>query len=608
MFKSLREIGKLLRYFNPYFLKYYTNLIFVVILSIFAIFSDLISIGAFVSVIKIILNAENTNSLTFAGFNFSWIQDSNLSNKEIIFYSSGALILVLSVKEWLLFLNELVALKLRLYIDGDVKKSLFQKYLSVDHNTFVNIEKGESVTIIGTLSGYVGHLIFNIVDLIPLVFLLIFHLSVLLFVSWEATIFTILIVCIIILTISWVLRSQKETAQVVADSQIRINDDVLSMLADNIVNSVYRLAPIRENDFHKTVSRNIKYTGELGRLNALTRPIQGMTTTLGLAVVLLALGINAPENDTTWIETLMVFVFVLWRLLSPVAGINNRINRTIQLLPLLNKVKNALDHATEKKINLSGKSIPSLKGSISFRDVAFKYNDDNSPAIKCINLTLQSGKFTALVGKSGSGKSTLSKLLLRALKPSHGSIFLNAQDVTEISMRDWFNRIAYVPQEAILINGTILENIRLGYESVTFEKAEEVSKLVDIHDFIMELPNGYNTYLGEGGIRLSGGQAQRLTIARALAKEADIIIFDEPTSAQDAETEGFLKDTLRKLFKNKTVIMIAHRLSTIQDADQIVVMENGEISELGLHDELLKLDGIYRRFVNNQELKTGNKW
>ncbi|MGL5984116.1 MAG: ABC transporter ATP-binding protein, partial [Cetobacterium sp.] len=253
------------------------------------------------------------------------------------------------------------------------------------------------------------------------------------------------------------------------------------------------------------------------------------------------------------------------------------------------------------------KAVPEIIKTINFKNVDFKYDDGDERVLKNFNLNIKAGEVVALVGKSGSGKTTLVNLLPRYYDITSGSININDIDIREMSLEKYRNHIGIVPQETFLFSGTIGENIGFGKDKVNFDEIINAAKMANAYNFIMELPNKFDTEVGERGVLLSGGQKQRIAIARALIQNPSIMILDEATSALDTESERLVQDALDKLMNGRTTFVIAHRLSTILNADKIVVMENGEIKEVGNHQELLKNNGIYRKLYEIQFGKIESK-
>ncbi len=239
-----------------------------------------------------------------------------------------------------------------------------------------------------------------------------------------------------------------------------------------------------------------------------------------------------------------------------------------------------------------------VKGDIEFNDVSFKYNDNAHRVLRHIDLKIPQGQYLAIVGSSGGGKTTLCSLIPRFYEVTKGNIKIDGKDVRDVTLRSLRDNIGLVQQDVYLFSGTIFDNIKYGKPDATYDEVVEAAKNANAHDFIMSLPDGYNTDIGQRGVKLSGGQKQRLSIARVFLKNPPILIFDEATSALDNESESIVKESLEKLAKNRTTLVIAHRLSTIKNADKIIVLTENGIEETGTHEELLAKNGIYKELYS----------
>jgi len=248
------------------------------------------------------------------------------------------------------------------------------------------------------------------------------------------------------------------------------------------------------------------------------------------------------------------------------------------------------------------------KNDLVLENVCFSYPArPDVQVLKNVDLTIPRGKVTALVGRSGGGKSTIAALLERLYAPGSGKVMLGDVKVNQYTRKQWVRAVTAVTQEPVLFNGTIYDNIAYGVQHATREQVEEAARAAYAHEFVMRLPEGYETSVGEQGSLLSGGQRQRIALARALLKDAPILILDEATSSLDSESESLVQQAIDTLVKDRTVLVIAHRLSTVQEADQIVVLDNGEIIEQGSHESLVNLNGLYSKLVSSQALNLSNQ-
>ena len=337
------------------------------------------------------------------------------------------------------------------------------------------------------------------------------------------------------------------------------------------------------------------------KIKAKVSPINEVLSTIMILLVAAYGGYQIIVAQTMTPGDLISFITAIGLMQQPLKTLIKRNSELQEALPSADRVIEILDVNLEVDyIGETPKEVPEIIETIKFNNVDFKYDDGDEKVLKNFTLNVKAGEVVALVGKSGSGKTTLVNLLPRYYDITAGSIKINGTDIREMSLKQYRNHIGIVPQETFLFSGTIGENIGFGKDNVTEEEIMNAAKMANAYNFIMELPNQFNTEVGERGVLLSGGQKQRIAIARALVQNPSIMILDEATSALDTESERLVQDALDKLMKGRTTFVIAHRLSTIINADKIVVMENGEIKEVGNHQELLQNNGIYRKLYEIQ--------
>ncbi len=326
-------------------------------------------------------------------------------------------------------------------------------------------------------------------------------------------------------------------------------------------------------------------------LSAAFVPLIRMIILAGFTALLLFGGMDAIAGRMS-VGTYSVLIFLIQRLLWPLTRLGETFDQYQRAMASTNRVMNLLD--TPIAIHTGDISLPvdSVRGELEFNHVTFAYNGRN-PVIKNLSLHIPAGKTIAIVGSTGSGKSTLVKLLLRLYEVQSGTITLDGIDLRDLKLRDLRACIGLVSQDVFLFHGTVAENIAYGSPDATTDQVMEAAKIAEAHDFIMQLPQGYETIVGERGQKLSGGQRQRIAIARAVLKNPPILILDEATSAVDNETEAAIQRSLERITVNRTTIAIAHRLSTVRNADHIYVMEYGKLVEWGTHAQLLEQRGIY---------------
>jgi len=341
----------------------------------------------------------------------------------------------------------------------------------------------------------------------------------------------------------------------------------------------------KNHDYYRFLRKSIKYEG-------LSTPIMEVLTSFGIAGVIWFGGYQVITGTMTP-DAFLSFIAAMILLYSPIKRLSGTYNNLQRSIGAAERVFVIIDEQREIVDRPQAVSLGRAQGLVEFRGVSFRYNEDN--VLQNISLQAAKGEVIALVGPSGGGKTTLVSLIPRFYDVTGGSVLIDGQDVRSIKLRDLLAQIALVDQETTLFNDTIANNIRYGNTNASDIEVEAAALAGFAHDFIMAMPEGYETNIGDRGVRLSGGQRQRLCIARAILKNAPILILDEATSALDTESEHMVQQAINNLMTNRTTFVIAHRLSTILHADKIVVLNRGEIVETGNHSQLLQQDGLYKK-------------
>ncbi len=337
------------------------------------------------------------------------------------------------------------------------------------------------------------------------------------------------------------------------------------------------------------------------RWNAITFSVINTLTDLAPLMIIGYGGYQVIQGHLS-VGAFAAFFGYLERLYSPLRRLVNSSTVLTQASASLERVLEFMNQPYDIVDRPDAREIRHVSGKIEFRAVSFRYHDNGAWVLKGINLTIQPGETVALVGMSGGGKSSLVSLIPRFYDIQEGHILIDGQDIREITVKSLREQIGMVLQDNILFSGTIRENIHMGRPDATEKEIREAAEAANAHEFIQHLANGYDTEIGERGVKLSGGQKQRIAIARVFLKNPQILILDEATSALDLESEALIQNSLERLVKNRTTLIVAHRLSTITRADQIVLIEDGQIRESGTHPELMNRNGIYARLFNLQNL------
>lgn len=420
------------------------------------------------------------------------------------------------------------------------------------------------------------------------------YFTLLMLISWKLT----LLVTAIMVVISVIVRLLTRQTQSLGEKVTRHNTELTNRMVEGIEGMKVIRAFVRESyeqkRFAQTSRRLTNLIVRLTMLHGTISPVYQVLTAALLLAVLLT-NIHSPEK----IHSILVFIFILYRLQPRIIALDGARNRIVFLASAVEEI-NSLLAETKKSLPNGTITFKELKKGIFFNNLTFKYNSDEKPALQNISVSIPVGKTTALVGHSGAGKSTLIKLLLRFYDASEGNIYVDDCPMKSLETESWRKTIALVSQDVYVFNASIHDNIAYGRLDADGEEIIAAARIADAHEFICQLPHGYDTIVGDRGIRLSGGQLQRITLARAIVRKPGVIILDEATNALDSISEQLIQDALEKLSLNCTVIIIAHRLSTIENANQIIVLNKGRVCEQGTFQDLLKLDGYFARLYKVQ--------
>ena len=511
--------------------------------------------------------------------------------------------LMTALKTSCYFGSSAIMIPLRTGVVRDIRVTVYNKMMKLPLGFFSQERKGD---IIARMSGDVGEIEYSITSSLDMLIknpiLILFYFGTLIFTSWQLTLFTILVVPGMAWGMSAIGKKLKRQS---LEAQSKWSD-TMSQLEETLGGLRIIKAFIAEDrmvDRFTKVSNDLRTaTGKVAMRQALAHPVSEFLGTVMIMIVLwfggtLILSDKAPIDAPTFI----FYMVILYSVLNPLkefarAGYN--IPKGLASMERVDKILKAENNIKEKP---DAVRIEEFTDRIEFRDVCFRY-EDGKEVLKHISLTVPKGKTVALVGQSGSGKSTLVDLIPRYHDVTSGAIFIDGKDVRDVKIKDLRSLIGNVNQEAILFNDTIFNNIAFGVEGATMEQVVAAAKIANAHDFIMEKEEGYDTNIGDRGGKLSGGQRQRISIARAILKNPPILILDEATSALDTESERIVQEALDRLMSSRTTIAIAHRLSTIKSADEICVMHEGEIVERGRHEELIALNGYYKKLNDMQAL------
>ncbi len=500
------------------------------------------------------------------------------------------------------FGSSAIMVPLRNGIVKDLRMQIYKKIISLPIGFFSQERKGD---IIARMSGDVGEVEYSITSTLEMLIknpiLIIIYLTVLFMMSWELTVFTLIFAPVMMLIMSAIGRKLKaqslQAQQFWSDTMSQVEETLGGL---RIIKAF--LAEKKMTDRFEKVTEGMRHqNNKVGVRQASAHPVSELLGSVMIAIVLwfggtLILGDSASIDAPAF----MSYMTILYSIIQPFKDLSKAaysIPKGLASAERIDKILNAENPIKDAK----NPTEASLEKSIEFNGVSFSY-DGNRQILKNIDLSIPKGKTIAIVGASGAGKSTLVDLIPRFYDVTDGSITIDGQDLRQVSTQSLRSLIGNVNQEPILFNDTIFNNIAFGVENATMEDVIAAAKIANAHEFIMEKPDGYNENIGDRGAKLSGGQRQRISIARAILKNPPILILDEATASLDTESEKLVQQALDRLMSNRTTIAIAHRLSTIRNADEIIVMDDGKIVEKGTHEELISLNGYYRKLYDMQAL------
>ena len=423
-------------------------------------------------------------------------------------------------------------------------------------------------------------------------------IGVLLYVNWQLTLATIAVLLVFggaLLYAFKVLRPIfRERGEITAEVTGRLGESLGGIRIVKAYTAEKREELSFARGAHRLFRNIAKTVTGVSAISSFSSIIIG-----AIAVVMIVIGGNSVQAGTMTLGDMLMYISFTFLLAMPVVELTSIGTQITEALAGLDRIREVMAMTTEDEEDSAKRSLPSVEGTIDFDDVHFEYEKD-VPVLKGISFHSEAGTTTALVGSSGSGKSTILSLVLNFIQPTSGSIRIDGKDLQAVRLRDYRGHLGVVLQDNFLFDGTILDNIRFANPEADLEAIKDVCRVANADEFIERFPDSYKTIVGERGVKLSGGQRQRIAIARALLADPKILILDEATSSLDSESEALIQEGLNELRKGRTTFVIAHRLSTIRSADQILVIESGEIVERGSHEHLLALGGRYKQLYDKQ--------
>ncbi|MBO4530012.1 MAG: ABC transporter ATP-binding protein [Paludibacteraceae bacterium] len=606
---ELQFVKLIKRFVGPY----KKNVVLNIVCNILSAFFSIFSFALIIPILEILFKAKQ---VTYTYMPFKWNMDT-LKNNAYYFITTfidnhGPLLTLLLLGVFLVvatffrtgfsYLASYFIIPLRTGLVRDMRNQLYQKVVDLNLAFFSKQKKGDIMT---RMLGDVGEVETSIMSSIEMLsknpIMILIYIGTLFYISWRLTIFVLIVLPLSGFIMGRVGKSLKQKSKEAQEQSGQLLSQIEETLGGLRVIKAFNAEKSVIRQFSNFNERLRNTVTKVNRRYMLAHPLSEFLGTVTIAIVLFFGGMLILSEDSSMSASSFIYYLIMfYNIINPAKELSKamyNIQKGKASLERIDMVLQAVNPLKEVKNPVPAKP---FTDKIEYKNVSFKYEDEW--ILKDINLTIPKGKMVALVGASGSGKSTMVDLLPRFYDVNEGEITIDGVNVKSMTLYDLRSYMGNVNQEAILFNDSVFNNITFGVENATEEQVMEAAKIANAHEFIMAMEQGYQTNIGDRGGRLSGGQRQRLSIARAILKNPPILILDEATSALDTESEKLVQEALENLMKSRTTIVIAHRLSTIKNADEICVMHEGRIVERGTHEDLLKLDGIYKKLYSMQSL------
>ena len=522
---------------------------------------------------------------------------SGKSEKDIL-YAAGAMIMLAAIGAILMYWNTIFSTVISSSIYKDIVTDIYNKIQTLDMEYFSGKKIGDMMTRTMTDPSNINSIILEVFNMIPEVIKLVLCLGIAFYIDFDLTLGVMIVTPILIITVRKYAKRLKRSGKQRQEALDSLNSKLQETLSGIRVIRAFATEKHEINDFKKKNINLKKIAVKSARYNAKANSIMEAMNYIIIALLLMFSGYRVLRAKNFTPGDFITIVGAISSMYTPARRAMTRFNSISANISSITRVSEILEEVPAIVNKKDCIKFENFARDITFENVDFKYKDSTEKILKNINLDVKKGETIAFVGNSGGGKSTLVNLIPRFFDVSSGSLKIDGIDIRDYEIKSLRKAIGIVPQETFLFSGTILSNIKYSRQNATFEEIVEAAKQANAHEFIENLSDGYNTEIGERGVKLSGGQKQRIAIARAILENPQILILDEATSALDNESEKLVQDALEKLMDGKTTFVIAHRLTTIENSNKIVVIQKGEIKEIGNHNELLNKNGIYKALYN----------
>ena len=513
------------------------------------------------------------------------------------------LLAMVFVQSGMRFTNRILTLKLKIETERILNRETILQLYRLPLKFIHNDTSGNLLTTIVTNTHSASYLITILANLILNVSILIVYAVLMALLSWKLTLLAIgLLIPLGVIHHRISSNRLKQEGRAHVTEQKNVRKLVMESLSLMKLSHLYSQESQSIDRCLQAENRYLHHFFESQKLILRSVPLFSISAAIGMSTLLFLGTFFLPAESTGWLGRMIIFLLIVFRLLTPATAVNRMYSEIWNTLPALESVLKFLKTEDKQLMENGNVKFTALKEGIQFDHVTFRYSDLGNPALDDVTFSIPKGEVTAIVGVSGSGKSTIINLIARLYDCSEGRILLDQTDLREFDIPTWRQSLAVISQDTLLYNDSLMNNLKFANADATDEEAMRAAELAELRQFVEELPEGYDTHIGDNGVRLSGGQQQRIAIARALLTNPDLLILDEATSALDSNTESSIQLALDSFGKDRTVVIAAHRLATICNADNIIVLKEGKVIEQGTHAKLMLQNGLYRELVTKQDL------
>lgn len=513
---------------------------------------------------------------------------------------SGYTVLLFTVQGFCQYGQDVMMAEAALQVTKELRVDAFSHLQSLDLSYFAEARAGdlsyrltEDIDRIGEVMGKFFY------QFLPSLLQLILILGYMFYLNWILTLTVLIVAPLLAVIVAWFGDRMLNLARRSQDQVSSLSAFLAEIFSGIRLVRAFGAEAFETSRFQQAAElhRQSKYATD--RIRSIQYPVVSLLQALAI-IILIWIAVWQIAQGVLAVKNFVSFCAAVALLIDPIRNVTNNYNELKQVQASTDRVFELFQLQPAVTEHPAAITLGTIQGKIEFRGVYFKYPDQTDWVLKNINTTIYPGEIVALVGASGAGKSTFMNLLLRFYDPQQGKVLIDDQDISKVTLRSLRQQIAIVPQETILFSGTVAANIAFGKTNIDRAEIEKAAKVANAHDFIMALPQQYDTWVGERGVNLSGGQRQRIAIARAVLHNPKILLLDEATSALDSESEALVQEALQRLMYDRTVLIVAHRLATVRNCNRIFVLDKGQIIESGSHQELLALNGRYSQLHARQ--------